>query len=68
MNNPPDLYADTMRSAIAHHRNQIRFLCQMIRDGAGHPATCLSLAKSHAQDIKELFNQWEAHRNDRSQN
>lgn len=54
-----DLYAQIYRNAITHHRNQIKFLCQMIRDGTGNKATCLKLAKSHADEIKDTLRKWQ---------
>jgi hypothetical protein len=51
--------AQIYRNVIAHHRNMIKFLCGMIRDGSGHKPTCLKLAKAHAQEIRETLKQWE---------
>ncbi len=59
MNDSKQMYAAIYRNCIAHHRNQIKFLCGMIREGSGHKATLLKLAKSHAVEIKETLNQWE---------
>ena len=54
------LSAQIYRQVITHHRNQIKFLCGMIRDGSGHKPTCLKLAKSHAAEIKLALDDWEA--------
>ena len=51
--------AQIYRNAVQYHRNQIKFLCSMHRDGTGHKPTCLKLAQSHADEIKEILSQWE---------
>lgn len=56
------LAAQIYRNAISHHRNQIKFLCSMIRDGSGHKPTCLKLAKDHAEEIKRMLISWELSR------
>lgn len=51
--------AQIYRQVITHHRNQIKFLCGMIRDGSGNKAACLKLAISHADEIKTALRDWE---------
>lgn len=58
-NDPDRLAAQIYRQVITHHRNQIKFLCSMIRDGSGHRETCFKIAKSHAQEIKDTLRDWE---------
>lgn len=53
------LDAQIYRNAVKHHRNQIRFLFHLMREGNCHKPTMMKLAQNHAAEIKEILSQWE---------
>ena len=54
-----EISAQIYRNVVTHHRNQIKFLCSMHRDGRGHRPTLLKLANSHVEEIKQTMKDWE---------